>query len=273
MVDGRLGLYSATSAWCFTLIVQQLSTSYGRALVKEHLDHFDLVFSAGPYCRSAFHVRRLFDRQEALPFEWWVTPASSMQRMLQPEYRFSLTPEQIFLTHSAQAALNSRDLILHLHDLVRAPTGELSTANLENQLEQINAKYSFLFERLRNRLQDAHRCLLIFEGLMPATELETYRQRTSCPELHYPVLSSNFASDLVVMLQEAYKVEATLVCFSLGPPAIEQHPHLLQITAPTLASVFDKDAEPYQRPWASYDLLIAQLCAAIGQGQQDGTQP
>lgn len=248
-----------------TRIVQQLSTSYGRALVAQHLDHFDLVFSGGPYCRSAFHVRRLFNQQEAFPFDWWVTPASSMRRMLQPEYRFSLTPEQIFLTHSAQAALNSRDQILQLHDLDRTPSGELSTDNLEVQLEQINAKYSFLFERLRNRLHNANRCLLIFEGLMSATELESYRQRTSCPELSYPVLATSYASDLVAMLQDAYKVEATLVCFSLGPPGIYRHPHLLQISAPVLASVFDKDAEPYQRPWASYDLLIAQLCSAISQ--------
>ena len=251
-----------------TRIVQQLSTSYGRALVAQHLDHFDLVFSAGPYCRNAFHVRRLFNQHEAFPFDWWVTPASSMGRMLQPEYRFALTPEQIFLTHSAQVALNSRDQILQLHDLARTPTGELSMANLEIQLEQINAKYSFLFERLRNRLHDAKRCLLIFEGLMSATELETYRQRTSCPELSYPALAPSYASDLVAMLQGAYKVEATLVCFSLGPPGIYKYPHLLQISAPVLESVFDKDAEPYQRPWASYDLLVAQLCSAIGQPMQ-----
>ena len=210
-------------------------------------------------------MRRLFNQQEAFPFDWWVTPASSMGRMLQPDYCFALRPEQIFLTHSAQVALNSRDQILQLHDLARTPSGELSTANLKIQLEQINAKYSFLFERLRNRLRDANRCLLIFEGLMAATELEAYRQRTSCPELPYPALTQSYASDLVAMLQEAYKVEATLVCFSLGPSAIEQHSHLLQISAPVLPSVFDNDAEHYQRPWASYDLLIAQLCAAIGQ--------
>ena len=188
-----------------------------------------------------------------------------MGRMLQPDYRFALRPEQIFLTHSAQVALNSRDQILQLHDLARTPTGEQSMANLEVQLEHINAKYDFLFERLRHRLRDAHRCLLIFEGLMAATELETYRQRTSCPALTYPALTQSYARDLVAMLQEAYKVEASLVCFSLGPPGIYKYPHLLQISAPVLPSVFDNDAEPYQRPWASYDLLIAQLCAAIGQ--------
>ena len=40
----------------------ECSTAYGRALVQQHLQDFDLVFSAGPYCRSAFHLRRLFNQ-------------------------------------------------------------------------------------------------------------------------------------------------------------------------------------------------------------------
>jgi hypothetical protein len=243
--------------------MQDLSTAYGRALVQQHLSQFDLVFSAGPYCRSAFHVRRLFDQQLAFPFDWWVTPASSLMQMLRPDYRFSLSREQVFFTQSAQVALNSRDQILHLHDFERTATGELSTENLDEQLVRINAKYTFLFERLRQMLQQADRCLLIFEGLMPALELEPYRQRTASPELIYPDLAAAFATDLVAMLRDAYGVEATLVCFKLGAAAIERQQDLLMITAPLLPSVFDQDAEPYQRPWASYDLLFAYLCAAI----------
>jgi hypothetical protein len=243
--------------------MQDISTAYGRALVRQHLSQFDLVFSAGPYCRSAFHLRRLFDQQEAFPFDWWVTPASSALHMLRPDYRFCLSREQIFFTQSAKVALNSRDLILQLHDFERTATGELSGDNLDQQLVQINEKYSFLFERLRQRLQHADRCLLIFEGLMPALELEAYRQRTASPALIYPDLSEGFATDLVAMLADAYGVEATLVCFSLGAPAIERHRDLLRITAPFLPSECDREAEPYQRPWASYDLLVAQLCSAI----------
>ena len=70
----------------------ECSTAYVRALVQHHLQGFDLVFSAGPYCRSAFHLRRLFNQSQAFPFDWWVTPASSLQRMLHPDYRCLLYP-------------------------------------------------------------------------------------------------------------------------------------------------------------------------------------
>lgn len=247
--------------------VQEISTLYGQSLVAQHLNKFDLVFSAGPYCRSAFHLRRLFDSQVAFPFDWWLTPASSLLRMLEPRYVFKLNQEEVFLTQSGQIVLNSRDQILHLHDFKRLPSGEISLANLNIQLNHINSKFCFLFKRLHDRLHAANNCMLIFEGLMPATKLESYRIKSSCKELTYPILSSNFATELVDMLRTNYNVNANLVCFEIGPPAIEQGNKLLRISAPALASIFDNDAEPYQRPWATYDILFAQLCAAVSDTQ------
>jgi hypothetical protein len=242
---------------------QACSTAYGRLLAQEHLSHFDLVFSAGPYCRSAFHLRRVLNQSQAFPFDWWVTPASSLQRMLHPDYRFELTTADVHLTHAAQVVLNSRDLILHLHDFERTESDEINLAELDRQLTAVNEKYGFLFERLRARLHKASRCLMIFEGLLPAQALETYRQRTLCPPISYPEMPSAYATGLAVMLREAYGVEPTFVSFGFGPPAIEQEHDLLRITAPVFTSPFDNGAEPWQQPWASYDLLFALLGATI----------
>lgn len=242
---------------------QEISTAYGRSLVRNHLSCFDLVFSAGPSCRCAFHVRRLFNQEEAFPFDWWLTPASSVLQMLQPDYRFALRASDVHLTQAGQVVLNSRDLLLHLHDFQRTDAGTISLERLDDQLRKINAKYTFLFERLRERLRTAQRCLVILEGLMPAAALESHRQRTTCPALSYPELSPAFASNLVALFGEAYGVETTLASFNLGPPAIVEHTNMLQITTPWLDAPFGTDAEPWQRPWASYDLFIAQLCAAI----------
>ena len=237
--------------------MQHISTLYVQSLVTQHLSHFDLVFSAGPYCRSAFHLRRLFNNQKAFPFDWWLTPATSLFRMLEPEYNFNLKCDNIYLTQSGQIVLNNRDQILHIHDFKRFSTGEISLENLENQLEEINSKYRFLFNRLHQYLLAANKCLLIFEGLIPAHELESYRIKSSCKEIIYPNLNIDFASELVNMLKTNYNVAATLVSFEIGAPAIEQRHNLLRISAPALASIFDIDAEPYQRPWATYDLLFA----------------
>jgi hypothetical protein len=241
----------------------ECSTAYGRALVQQHLQDFDLVFSAGPYCRSAFHLRRLFNQSQAFPFDWWVTPASSLLRMLHPNYRFDLTAADVHLTKAAQVVFNSRDLILHLHDFERTADGAITLAQLDAQLEGINAKYVFLFDRLRSRLHQAKRCLLIFEGFFDARDLEAHRQRTLCPDLIYPDLSSAYPAELVELLRDAYHVEPTLVSFGFGAPAIERKPHLLTINVPHLPSSFDDEAEPWQRPCASYDLLVAMLCAAF----------
>lgn len=242
---------------------QELSTAYGRTLVQQHLSQFDLVFSAGPYCRTAFHLRRLFNQDEAFPFDWWLTPASSVAQMLHPDYRFSLKPGDVHLTHAAQAVFNSRDLILHVHDFERTAGGDISFAQLDDQLAAINSKYNFLFERLRKRLLQAKYCLVIFEGFMPAMSLETYRQRTACPPLSYPNLPTALASELAVLLREAYGVEPSIVCFGLGAPAIECQPDLLKITAPMLRSSCDDPSEPWQTPWASYDTLITLLCTTV----------
>ena len=247
--------------------MQHISTLYVQSLVTQHLNHFDLVFSAGPYCRSAFHLRRLFNNQKAFPFDWWLTPATSLFRMLEPEYNFNLKCDNIYLTQSGQIVLNNRDQILHIHDFKRFSTGEISLENLENQLEEINSKYRFLFNRLHQYLLAANKCLLIFEGLIPAHELESYRIKSSCKEIIYPNLNIDFASELVNMLKTNYNVAATLVSFEIGAPAIEQCHNLLRISAPALASIFDNDAEPYQRPWATYDLLFAQLCIALSATQ------
>lgn len=241
----------------------EVSTAYGRALVHDHLSQFDLVFSAGPSCRCAFHLRRLFNQEEAFPFDWWLTPASSVAQMLRPDYRFELKPKDIHLTHASQVVFNSRDLILHLHDFNRTANGEISLEQLDDQLEKVNAKYSFLFERLRTRLRQAKRCLVIFEGLMPAHHLEKYRERTDCPALIYPDLPPTFAPELAAMMKEDYNVEPFLVCLGLGAPAIESQPDLLQITVPQLRSSFDDASEAWQHPWASYDMFIAMLCAAV----------
>ena len=241
----------------------ECSTAYVRALVQHHLQGFDLVFSAGPYCRSAFHLRRLFNQSQAFPFDWWVTPASSLQRMLHPDYRFELTAADVHLTQAAQVVFNSRDLILHLHDFERTADGAISFDRLDSQLEEITAKYTFLFERMRARLHEAKRCLLIFEGLSHAQDLEVYRQRTVCPELTYPDLSPAYPCELSGLLRDAYDVEPTLVCFGFGAPVIEHQHHMLRIIAPYLPSPFDDEAETWQRPCASYDLLVALLCTAV----------
>jgi hypothetical protein len=120
--------------------------------------------------------------------------------------------------------------------------------------------------RSAQRTQAADRCLLIFEGLMPAQQLETHRLRTACPELNYPALKPSFASELVAMLRDAYRVEATLVSVGLGPPSIDQQGDLLEITAPMLPSAFDEHAKPWQRPWASYDMLITIMSSAFSSG-------
>jgi hypothetical protein len=245
------------------IISLDCSTAYCRALVQQHLQGFDLVFSAGPYCRSAFHLRRLFNQSQAFPFDWWVTPASSLLRMLHPDYRFKLSAADVHLTQAAQVVFNSRDLILHLHDFERTADGAISFGQQDSQLENINVKYTFLFERLRTRLREAKRCLLIFEGLLPARDLEAHRQRTPCPSMTYPDLSPTFAPELAALLREAYGVEPTLVCFGFGSPSIESQPDLLRITAPVLSSPFDHEAEAWQRPWASFDLLMVLLSAAV----------
>lgn len=254
-----------------TSISFDCSTTYGRALIAQNLQGFDLVFSAGPYCRSAFHLRRLLNQTEAFPFDWWVTPATSLQRMLHPDYAFHLAASDLHLTEAGLVALNSRDQVLHLHDFKRTEGGLISLDDIDGQLQGINEKYRFLFDRLRSRLREARSCLLIFEGFLHAHSLESYRQRTSSQPLAYPELPHSYASELVSLLRDAFGVTAKLVCFGVGQLAVLQEPDILHITAPVLSSPLDDESEPWQRPWVTYDLFFHMLCAANKAGQLAGS--
>jgi Putative papain-like cysteine peptidase (DUF1796) len=44
---------------------------------------FDYVVSLGGNCRTAWNLRRFFNFGNAFPFDWWITPCSALNQLLQ----------------------------------------------------------------------------------------------------------------------------------------------------------------------------------------------
>jgi len=126
----------------------------------------DLVFSLGPNCKNAWNVRSHFGVRQAYPFDWWITPARAMLRMIEPGFVFHVAPDDLALTPVDSAGDNSvfnrRLNILQHHDFPRQ--GRLVTAVTEATIAQLNAKYAALFARMHAELAASRAPLALLNG-------------------------------------------------------------------------------------------------------------
>jgi len=125
----------------------------------------DCLVSLGPNCRMTYNMREHFGVERAYPFDWWITPAASMLKMIQPGFRFhieradlEIIPQPVFNT-----VLNKRLGMLMHHDFVRE-NDEWVREIPDDRIDLLNAKYSALFERLRTDLAAAQSVTAFVNG-------------------------------------------------------------------------------------------------------------
>jgi len=108
---------------------------------------YDLIVSAGDWCGPAHNIRRVFGRERAYPFDWWVSPYKSFLRLLDENFENLLVPGNLFLTDGNKSVKCSYYGILHHHDFTRNAEDKI-IPNFMTELPHVIAKTRALINRL-----------------------------------------------------------------------------------------------------------------------------
>jgi hypothetical protein len=133
----------------------------------------DLIFSLGPNCRNTWNLRAHFGFDRAYPFDWWITPAKSMLRLLDRSKPFAATREDLVIAKDGgmDTVYNRRLNLLHHHDFDR--DGPRVRPLTDEGIEKLNGKYRMLFDRLWTDVAAAQRPLAVLNGIFGGWATQT----------------------------------------------------------------------------------------------------
>ena len=128
----------------------------------------DLIVSLGPNCRNTWNLRNRFGFSRSYPFDWWITPAASMLKMLDPEFKFHVEMDDLIVTqppgNEQNSVYNRKLCMLHHHDFYRED-GQVREVTQE-QVDNINKKYQFLFERFHTDIGKSENPTFVMNGTL-----------------------------------------------------------------------------------------------------------
>jgi SAM-dependent methyltransferase len=201
-----------------------VSTAYLARTAELITSHFDCVISGGPRCSTAWHIRRVFGRDHAYPFDWWVTPFQSTVRLLLEGKNFSIQLDDLAIIDApnCETVLNKRWLLQHDHDFPRLDHGGIDRASLNDRtLSELNQKYQFLFQRLQQHIHEAQAPLLVIAEHLT---LEQWHQQLhdlphQLPDLVTQSQPETEPEVVVATLREFLNPRLTVLLCDQGDPA------------------------------------------------------
>jgi hypothetical protein len=108
---------------------------------------YDLIVSLGDNCAPAFNIRRVFGRERAYPFDWWVTPYYAMMRLLAENYAGLFQPEHLVRAHDDKTVLCRHYGLWHHHDFTKDADDRVLPGFLD-EIPQARSKTKALLGRL-----------------------------------------------------------------------------------------------------------------------------
>lgn len=207
-----------------TTSLLDLSTAYMNRIAEIITARFDRVISAGPRCATSWHIRRVFEQEQAYPLDWWVTPLQSMAHLLLGAEPFAFQREdlEIVLTPYGETVVNKRWLLQHHHDFQHLADGSIDPGDFnDGKLNALNQKYELLFERMCQRIIQAQAPLLVIGETLT---LETWYQHF-IPQGIQPIggiadwHDEPVIEDLVTNLRKTLNPHLTILFCEVGDPA------------------------------------------------------
>ena len=196
----------------------------------------DLIVSLGPNCANSWNLRSYFGFERAYPFDWWITPARSMIRMIEPGFRFEVRASHLCLTETSEhnTVYNHKLNILHHHDFERNWEGErpgIIHEIRDRELSEINAKYTFLFERLHADLANALAPVAVLNGVFFGFG-ENFKGYRTNPVLNGPVS----VEEIVESVHDRLGKRIRLLFVSVGEEGVEEYSWGWNISMPDLGT-------------------------------------
>lgn len=193
----------------------------------------DLIFSLGPNCRNTWNLRSYFGFDHAYPFDWWITPAKSMLKMIEQGFRFHVDKEDLHITptNKHNTVYNYNFNLLQHHDFQRQwgqYPGVIFSVTDED-IEKINSKYNRLFARLIEDVKNASNPIAVLNGSFSGwpTDFEGI--------LTNPVLNGFIPpTELAGEIRDRLGKKLRLAFISVGEKVHEDHEWGWKISVPDL---------------------------------------
>ena len=127
------------------------------------------VISLGYRCEVAHQIRTRFGDERAMPFDWLITPLSSIPLMVEEEFRHMIDPawlepaEVVRRGRVVTTVVNRRYQVLIPHEFPQDAARSLAP-DWREHLPQARAKWEFLAERWRSAMATEQPILFVRRG-------------------------------------------------------------------------------------------------------------
>jgi Putative papain-like cysteine peptidase (DUF1796) len=158
----------------------------------------DRFISLGRTCKVAFHIRRRLGLERAYPFDWWITPLSSIAPLLRSGFDLDIPRDNLMVPDERNTVINKRWQIRHHHDFPRKH--RKIVPNWASHVDTVRAKYRRRSARLLEALNTTDRITFMIsqnedETAESATHLDDICAALEhiAPRLDFRLLAFKFA--------------------------------------------------------------------------------
>lgn len=138
-----------------------------------------LIISFGTNCELTHNLRRVYGLEEAFPFDWWITPLTSLRPLIEGGFAFDIEDGNLERTADRMSVMNRRWRILHHHDFPRKD-GQIRD-DWRDFIAETARKYDALAQRLETRLDKSEAAAIFING-NGGHEYLTREDRLACSQ-------------------------------------------------------------------------------------------
>jgi Putative papain-like cysteine peptidase (DUF1796) len=161
---------------------------------------YDKVIGLGGNCEVAEHLRRYLGTDRANIMDWWVTPLTSVPKLLDERFSNLARPENMRLVANDKSVMCRYYGIAHHHDFPRREDTTIDGSMIESQAHLLREKYAMLADRFVKDCAGHQRVLFV----------RSWRDRLDIPPTPY-------ATDDIVQ----YDFAGTVAAIERNFPALD----------------------------------------------------
>jgi hypothetical protein len=141
------------------------------------------VVSLGGNCMATMEMRKFFGTEEANLFDWWITPAHALVRLIEDDFAELFARENLQIVGDGRSVANLRYGILHHHDFPRNEEERVVTID-EGHRQGNLEKFTYLKQRWDDLADNQGRVLFVRWGWkMQEPLLAGIPPDPGCPDL------------------------------------------------------------------------------------------
>jgi len=119
----------------------------------------EFVGSFGCDCEIAANLRRFYNTERALPFDWLIIPVTAIPQIIADNFDLRISPETVSAAPNSKFVIHAQSGI-HFHHDFPQEAGAILKADWREHIPTVAAKYEALRRRWIDGLEQAQRAAL-----------------------------------------------------------------------------------------------------------------